>query len=258
MAAILFWFWMVVSLDHVVKKLEVPFPVKKKNNFLGIFPVFLGYLCAPGTRLHLQVPGVAGGKGNVFKWRKKSGQNLDFCAFGFQGVETHLTKQTVEILVRYSDAICFRDLQRPIFWDKVGEIKCGIYYWPLEYQKHLNTNVYEVWISNGLVFNWSMCFFLCTTRHFQRPNQYITKQDVVHLSVFKWSGCQVLKCHSNTGQLSAQYFFDHSNTELIWYSDSHCIAQNPVPNCTTLKSTKPLWTRPFGNWILFYHLNTVQ
>ena len=126
-----------------------------------------------------------------------------------------------------------------IFWTYRGpffEIKWG------SNTSHLNTRnigiptflklgFQMVWCSNC----WSMCFFLSTTRqNFQRPNQELRKEDGVHLSVFKWSGCPVIKWHSNTGPFGVPYFFNHSNTKLIWYSDPHCIAQNPIQNCTKL------------------------
>ena len=33
--------------------------------------------------------------------------------------------------------------------------------------------------------------------------------------VFKWSGCPVLKWHSNTGPFDIQPLFDHLNTKLV-------------------------------------------
>ena len=49
-------------------------------------------------------------------------------------------------------------------------------------------------------------------------DQYIRKQDGVHLS-----GIQVFGlCHLNTGPVGIKPLFDHSNTELVWYSDPNC------------------------------------
>ena len=79
--------------------------------------------------------------------------------------------------------------------------------WGFEYQKHLNTELLEVWISNGLVFK-------CTT--------FYTLQDGVYLSpAFKWSSCPIIKWYSNTGPFGIRPLFDHANTKLVQYSDSH-------------------------------------
>ena len=60
------------------------------------------------------------------------------------------------------------------------------------YTDHLNTNLFEVRISNGFVFKWSvyvlcsngqfMCHVLCTRPIVQITDQYIRKQDGVHSS----------------------------------------------------------------------------
>ena len=47
---------------------------------------------------------------------------------------------------------------------------------------HLNTELFEVWISNDWVFNWSVYVIcLCTRPTIPIPDQYIWKQDGVHL-----------------------------------------------------------------------------
>ena len=57
---------------------------------------------------------------------------------------------------------------------------------------HLNTNLFEIQISNGLVFKWSIYVYdLCTRLTIQILNQYTRKQEGVHLSGFKWLGCPV-------------------------------------------------------------------
>ena len=38
---------------------------------------------------------------------------------------------------------------------------------------------------------------------------------------FKCLGCLVFKWHLNTGPFGIQTFFNHLNTELVWYSDPH-------------------------------------
>ena len=42
--------------------------------------------------------------------------------------------------------------------------------------------------------------------------------------LFKRSGCLAFRCHLNTKPFVIQPLFDHSNFELVWYSDPHCSA----------------------------------
>ena len=44
--------------------------------------------------------------------------------------------------------------------DQTGFKQWGSEYRPFEYRKHLNTKLFEVWISNGSVFKWSV-YGLC-------------------------------------------------------------------------------------------------
>ena len=65
---------------------------------------------------------------------------------------------------------------------------------------NLNTELFEVQISNGLVFKrfgiqtvWYSngqfkCYVLCTRPTIQIPDQYIRKQDSIHLSGFQMVG----------------------------------------------------------------------
>ena len=53
---------------------------------------------------------------------------------------------------------------------------------PFEYQKHLNTKLFEVWILNGSGFKWSMGYVLYTRLTIQILDQYKRIQDGIHLS----------------------------------------------------------------------------
>ena len=55
--------------------------------------------------------------------------------------------------------------------------------------KSLNTQLFEVWISNG----WSVGYFLCTRPAVQIPDQYLRKQDRVHLSSIQMAGLSGLQ-----------------------------------------------------------------
>ena len=46
------------------------------------------------------------------------------------------------------------------------------------YTDRLNTELFDVWISNGQ----SMCYVLCTKQTIQILDQYIRKKDRIHLS----------------------------------------------------------------------------
>ena len=128
-------------------------------------------------------------------------------------------------------------------------------YWPFKYQKHLNTELFEIWISNGLVFKWSvyvlclvvyLCIIfvsmhsifalhaclqkwyisillvLCTKLTMQKPDLYIIKHDGSICPVFQWLRCPEFKWPLNTGPFGIQPHFDHVNTKLVWYSDPQC------------------------------------
>ena len=70
--------------------------------------------------------------------------------------------------------------------------------------------------SNG----WFMCNVLCTrSPTIPIPDEYIRKQDATIFMVFKWLSCLVFKWHLNTGPFGILPFFNHLNTELVWYSD---------------------------------------
>ena len=79
------------------------------------------------------------------------------------------------------------------------------------------------WSSDFIWFNdlfmWSV---LCTRPTIWIPDQYIRKQDCIHLLVFKLLGCSVCKLHLNAEPFGIYPFFHHLNTELVWYSDPHC------------------------------------
>ena len=57
--------------------------------------------------------------------------------------------------------------------------------------------------------------------------------------VFKWLGCLVFQWLSNTGPFGIQsnLFFDHSNTELAWYSDPDCSYQKVNLRLVNIKLT---------------------
>ena len=82
----------------------------------------------------------------------------------------------------YVDKFLQHDSQ---FFLQGQQVQWGSEYRPFEYQKHLNTELFEVQISNGLVFK---CYVLCTRPTIQIPNQYIRKQDGIHLSSIQMVG----------------------------------------------------------------------
>ena len=72
---------------------------------------------------------------------------------------------------------------------------------------HLNTKLFEVGISNGSVSNgWSMGYVPCTKPTIRIPDQYIRKQDGIHLS-----GIQMV------GLSGIQMAFEN---QTIWHSTS--------------------------------------
>ena len=60
-----------------------------------------------------------------------------------------------------------------------------------------------------------MCYVICTRLTICIPDQKMRKQDGVHLSDIQ----MVFKYQTIWHPTS----FDHLNTELVWYSDPHCI-----------------------------------
>ena len=109
----------------------------------------------------------------------------------------------------------------------------GSEYQPFEYWKHLNFNLFGVWISNGSIFKWPVyVYVLCTRLTIWIPDQYIRKQDGVHLSGIQMVGLSSVQMAFeyqtiwyptsfylwNTGLI-----IDHWNIILVWYSDPHCI-----------------------------------
>ena len=79
---------------------------------------------------------------------------------------------------------------------------------PFEYQKHLNTKISEVRISNGLI---SKCIRLTI----QILDQYIRKQNGIHLSGTQWLVCPVI-------QLAFKYqTIWHLTSFRVQYSDPH-------------------------------------
>ena len=72
-----------------------------------------------------------------------------------------------------------------------GQIQWGSEYRSLKYQKHLNTKLFGVWISNCLVFK---CFVLCSRPTIQIPDPYIRKQvgvDWSSIQMVRLSGIQI-------------------------------------------------------------------
>ena len=63
----------------------------------------------------------------------------------------------------------------------------------LERQKQLESQLVLSFLTAG----WSIGYVLCTRPIIWIQDQYVRKQDGVHL--FKWLGCPVLKLHPNTG-----------------------------------------------------------
>ena len=95
-------------------------------------------------------------------------------------------------------------------------LQWGSEYQPFENWKHLNSKLFEVLISNGLVFKWSV-YVLCPI--------YQIDHSISRL-VHKKTRCLVFKWHSNTERFGIQPLFHNFNTkltslELVWYSDPH-------------------------------------
>ena len=62
---------------------------------------------------------------------------------------------------------------------------------------------------------------LCTRPTILIPNQYARKQDGVHFSGVQMVRLSVIHMVLKTWPFGIQPLFDHSNTQLVWYSDSH-------------------------------------
>ena len=75
----------------------------------------------------------------------------------------------------------------------------------------------------GWVSKRFMCYVLCTRPTIWIPDQYIRKQDSIHLSGIQMVRLSIFKWYLNTRQFGIQPLLDHLITQLVWYSDPHCI-----------------------------------
>ena len=73
-----------------------------------------------------------------------------------------------------------------LFPTRSNNLQWGSEYRPFEYQKHLNTKLFEIRISYGIMVWYSnvrsMGYVLCTRPTIRIPDQYIRKQDGIQLS----------------------------------------------------------------------------
>ena len=68
-----------------------------------------------------------------------------------------------------------------------------------------------------------MAYILCTRSTIPVQDQYIQKQDGVHLSGNQMVGLSSIQMALENWTIDIQPLFDHSNTQPVWYSDPHCI-----------------------------------
>ena len=87
---------------------------------------------------------------------------------------------------------------------------------------HLTTKLFEVRISNGLVFKWSG-YVLCPM---YLTNQYLKKQDGVHLSGFQMVGLAAIQMASKYWTIWHPISFQPFEYQTIRYSDPQCIRRN--------------------------------
>ena len=94
-------------------------------------------------------------------------------------------------------------------------IQWGSEYRPFEYWKHLNTKLVKVRFQMVQYLNgWSMCYVLCTRLTIWKLDQYIRKQNGIHLS-----GIQIVRLPD------IQMAFESNLFANIWipnYSVAHC------------------------------------
>ena len=97
------------------------------------------------------------------------------------------------------------------------QLQWGSEYQPFECLTHLKTKLFEVRISNGLVYSngRSMGYVLCT-----RPSIIILDQNIENKISAHLSGIQMA---FKTGPFGIKPLIDYSNTKLVPYSDPHCI-----------------------------------
>ena len=110
---------------------------------------------------------------NIKKKKKKSSKKI---------CDNALRKQDLKLFngdSNYSD-----DLNVHLNYRLFCPLQWGYEYRPFEYRKNLNTELFEVWISNGR----SMGYVLCSRPTIQIPDQYIRKLDGVHMSNIQMVG----------------------------------------------------------------------
>ena len=76
-----------------------------------------------------------------------------------------------------------------------------------------------------MVILWVMSYVLdrpCSRPSIQIPEQYIRKQDGVHLSGIQMVGLPGIQMAFENQNIWHQPLLDHSKTILVWYSDPHC------------------------------------
>ena len=87
---------------------------------------------------------------------------------------------------------------------------------------------FEYWAFWSSDFKWFDIQMVClwTRPTIQIPNQYINirKQVVIHLFSIQMVGLSDNQMHQNTRTFGVQPPFVHSYTELVQYSDPHCIS----------------------------------
>ena len=66
-------------------------------------------------------------------------------------------------------------------------------------------------------------YVICTRPTAQIPNQYIRKQDGVHLSGIQMVELSSIQMALKNRTFGIQHLFDYLNTRLDQISDSHCI-----------------------------------
>ena len=84
-----------------------------------------------------------------------------------------------------------------------------------------------------------------------------------HLSGFQMVGLPNFRSHLKSGPFATQPFFNHSESKLVWISDSHCstlhiksVTQGYTIQISIEKNSEDLNTKPFLNQTNLDHLNT--
>ena len=78
------------------------------------------------------------------------------------------------------------------------------------------------------------------------PDQYIRKQDVIHLSSIQMVGLSGIQMARMFG---IQPLFDHSNTRLVWFSDPHWTCFCNLLDAATRKLATPSWLNTTKKWV---------